>query len=132
MFSRSFCSSSRIFDRQIPANERKKRCSGVKPSIFLLRSSGCFVERLLQRGVSEFHSADVRDVFALGQFAIHVQARQRFVFVVLIDDRFAALLVFVGRFLRPPIGQIADLVVLPALIVEAVRHFMADHAPIPP
>src|SRR5262249_5903183 len=39
--SRSFWSSSRIFDRQIAAKERKKRCSGVSPSIFLSRSPGC-------------------------------------------------------------------------------------------
>src|SRR6266571_2697234 len=36
---------------------------------------GMFVERLLQRSVGEFHSADVRDVFALGQLAVYMQAR---------------------------------------------------------
>src|SRR5579864_4895939 len=94
----------------------------------LIALLGMFIERLLQCGISDLHSAYVRDVFALGQFAIDVQTRQSFVFVVLIDYRLAALFVSVGGFFRPPIGQIADLVVLPALIVETVRHFMSDHA----
>src|ERR1700746_2235324 len=55
---------------------------------------GMLVERLLQRSVGEFHSADVRDVFALCELAIHVQARQRLVFVVLLHDRSRALLKF--------------------------------------
>src|SRR5215472_6943488 len=38
-----------------------------------------FVERFLQRGVSELHSSDICNVFALCQFAIDMLARQRLV-----------------------------------------------------
>src|SRR5207249_11908308 len=48
---------------------------------------GMFVESFLQRSVGEFHSADVGDVFALGQLAVYMQTRQRLVFVVLLHDR---------------------------------------------
>src|SRR6266436_3545222 len=85
-----------------------------------------FIERLLERGVSKFYSAYVGDVFTLGQRAVHMQARQRLVFVVLRYDRFRSFLELLRRLRRPPIGQIPYFVVLPALIVEAVRHFVAD------
>ena len=85
-----------------------------------------FVERLLQRSVSEFHSADIRDVFALRQLAVYMQARQRLIFVVLLHDRTRAFLKFLGGLRCPPIAQVAFGVELPSLIIEAVRHLMAD------
>ena len=86
-----------------------------------------FIERLLQRGVGEFDSADVGDVFALCEFAVDVQARQRLVFVVLLHDRTRALFEFLRGLRRPPVAQVAFGVELPSLIIEAVRHFMADY-----
>ena len=43
---------------------------------------------------------------------------------ILIDDRFASLVVFGCRFLGPPIAQIAIGIELASLIIEAVRHLM--------
>src|SRR4029077_957696 len=86
-----------------------------------------FVQRFLQRGVGEFDSADISDVFALGELAIDVLTRQRLVSVVLLYDRTRTLLKFCGGFRRPPVTQIACGIELPSLIVKAVRHFMADH-----
>ena len=63
--------------------------------ILLLR---LFVERLLQRSVGEFDSADIGDVFTLCKFTVEVQARQRLVFIVLLHDRFAPLVIFIRRF----------------------------------
>ena len=85
-----------------------------------------FIERLLQRGVSELYTTDVGDVLALCQFTVHVQSRQRFVFTVLLYDCSRAFLEFFRGLRRPPVGQISHFVVLPALIVEAMRHFVAD------
>ena len=48
-----------------------------------MRFSG---ERFFERGISELHSADVRDVFALSQLTIDVQARQRLIFGILLHD----------------------------------------------
>ena len=53
-----------------------------------------FIERFLERGIGEFHAADVRDVFALSQFAVQVQSGQRLVLIILIDDRLRAFFKF--------------------------------------
>ena len=53
-----------------------------------------FVERLLQRGIGEFDSTNIRDVFALCEVAIYMLARQRLVRRILIDNCFAPLVVF--------------------------------------
>ena len=88
---------------------------------------GVFLERFLQRSIRELDSADVGDVLALSERPIYVQAWQRFVFIVLINNRLRALLEFFAGLRRPPIGQISDFVVLPALIVEAVCHLVTDY-----
>src|SRR5713101_7464117 len=86
-----------------------------------------FVERLLQRGVSELHPSDIRDVFALCKLAIYMLARQRRVRGILIDNCFAPLVVFVRGLLGPPIAQITIGIELPPLIIEAMRHFVPDN-----
>src|SRR5205807_8775730 len=72
---------------------------------------GVFLERFLQRSIRELDSADVGDVLALSERPIYVQAWQRFVFVVLINNRLRALLEFFAGLSRPPIWQISDFVV---------------------
>src|SRR5262249_23067402 len=84
------------------------------------------VERLLQRCVSELQSPDIRDIFALCEFTIHMLAGKWRVPRILIDDGFASLVVFVRRFLGPPIAQIAIRIELASLVIEAMRHLMSD------
>src|SRR5207237_2743785 len=115
----------RFPDRREREKETLLRREAVDFFIAIFRM---FIERLLQRGVGEFQSADVGDVLALCQFTVHVQSRQRFVFTVLLYDCSRAFLEFFRGLRRPPIGQISHFIVLPALIIEAVGHFMADHA----
>src|SRR5260370_32490914 len=77
--------------------ERKKeallRRKTVDFFVALFRMLG---ERFLEGGVSEFHSANVGNVLTLGERAVHVQSRQRLIFIVLIDDRLRALLEFLA------------------------------------
>ena len=58
----------------------------------------------------------------------HVDLRHS-VIPVLINDTGFALDELVDRVDRPPLNANAILVVLPAVIIEAVRDFMADHHP---
>ncbi len=101
----------------------KNRCSGVKPSI------SCFgpavpLQRALQRVVSGEDAAEVGDVLAERQLAVHVDRVDLDVAVELIDDllRFFRELERVGR--RPPIAQVSLRVVVAALVVEAVRELV--------
>ena len=105
----------------------KNRCSGVKPSIFFALRR-VFGQRALQRLVSDADPAEIRDVFAQCQLAVHVQARQRLERVVLRPPPFARALrmlwhlALVHQSFRFPFG-----VVLPALVVVAMRDFVPDH-----
>jgi len=96
-----FVANLRPPDRGEGQEEALLRCQAVDLFVAFLR---VFVERLLQRGISELYSSDIRDVFALREFAVHMLARQRRVRGVLIDNCFTALVVLVRRFLGPPIA----------------------------
>src|SRR5437879_11401455 len=78
-----FVALLRFPDRREREKETLLRREAVDFFIAIFRM---FIERLLQRGVSELYTTDVGDVFALRQFAIHVQSRPRFVFTVLLYD----------------------------------------------
>ena len=82
--------------------------------------------RFLEGGIGNLESADVGDVFPLGELAVDVLPGQRLVGGVLVDDRLGAFVVGLGRGGRPPIAQVTDGVVLPALVVETMSHFVAD------
>src|ERR1700731_5498886 len=73
---------------------KKEALFGREAVDFLVAIFRMFIERLLQRGVGELYSADVGNVFALGQLAIDVQSLQRLVLLVLIDHRLSALCEF--------------------------------------
>jgi hypothetical protein len=78
--------------------------------------------------VGDLQAAIVADVLAQRQAAVHIDAFQRREGVVLLDQT-------VGHFgearhvlLVPPVAQHALRIRLGALVVEAVAHFVADHA----
>src|SRR2546423_14860491 len=87
-------------------------CEGEKEALlwrkavnFFVPIFRMFIERFLERGVSELHAADVRDVLTLSKRAVYVQSRQRFVFVILLHNRIRSFLKFLRRLRCPPIGQ---------------------------
>ena len=61
------------------------------------------------------------------EFAVFVQAGLDFERIELLGDAIAALVEILQVVRRPPVLQIALGVELRALIVEAVRHLVADH-----
>ena len=65
---------------------------GSKAVDLLVRFLGMLGQRLLEGGVSNLQPAVIGDVFALGEFAVDVQAGERFVSGVLRDDRLGASL----------------------------------------
>src|SRR5947207_14700370 len=54
------------------------------------------IERFLQRSISELDATNVCDVFALRQFDVNMFAWQRLILRILINNRFATLVVFLG------------------------------------
>ncbi len=80
---------------------------------------------LLQGRVGDLQPAEIGDVLALGQLAVDRRVANLEA-IELLDDFFTALLEALHVLLGPPILEIALRVVLPALVVEAVRHLMAD------
>ena len=101
----------------------KETLVGGEPVDFLLRFPR---QRFLERGIGDLYSANIGDVLALGQLAVYTQTRQRFVLGILLHDRAGTFLELRRRFRRPPVAQVADLIVLSALIVEPVSHLVAD------
>src|SRR5688572_7546746 len=91
------------------------------------RGLGPPLERLLEREVGDPQPADVGDVLAQRERAVHANAVDTGVRAVLGLDLLRALLV-AARVLRgPPVAQVAVLVEAPAAIVEAVRDLVPDH-----
>ena len=99
----------------------------MNPSIFVRAPVGSY-RALLQRGISELDAANVRDVFALRQFAVNMHAWQR-LDTPNIDRQplCDACHIPAADCCRPPVAQISDLIELPALIVKSVRHFVSDY-----
>src|SRR5213080_4888312 len=67
-----------------------------EPVDLLVARLWVLIERFLQRSISELDATDVCDVFALRQFAVNMLAWQRLILRILIDNRFATLVVFLG------------------------------------
>ena len=80
----------------------------------------------MQGSISQLDPADVGDVLALGELAIDVRTRERFVFRILLHDCLGTLFELGRRFGGPPITKISDGVELPALVIEAMSHFVSD------
>src|SRR4051812_18790224 len=72
-----------------------------------------FGKRTLQSFVGDAGAAEVSDIFAERQLAVHFQTRQRFVAAVLINDFLRAPVELLPVLIRPPIIEIALGVVLP-------------------
>ena len=74
-------------------------------------------------------AAQVGDIFAERQFAVHPHARLDFVEVCLRLDKLCLALKAVAVSLCPPILEVAFVVKLRPLVVEAVRELMAYRVP---
>ena len=84
-------------------------------------------QRFLKRRVGDHQAAKVGDALAFLEFSVAVQARLDFERIELLGDAIAARAEILQVLRRPPALQVAVRVELRALIVEAVRHLMADH-----
>ena len=110
--------SGRSLVRQLWAKAMKNRWSGVKPSIGRqLLALG----RQLERRVGHAQAADVGDVLAQRLMAVDMQPWQHLVGVVLPGHELGPLLNPLRVVGGPPVFQVACRVVLPPLVVEAVR-----------
>src|SRR2546430_7799664 len=72
-------------------------------------------------------SAEVGDVLAHGEIAVHMHASERLELRILCPEALGACLELRRIVLRPPVAKRAGSIDLPALIVEAVRHLVTDH-----
>ena len=80
----------------------------------------------LIRAIRRLDAAEIADIFAERQLAVHLGAGDRLILVILRGECCGARL---ERFLggrRPPILELAGRAELAALVVEAMAHFMAD------
>ena len=82
----------------------------------------------LVSGVGHGQAAEVADVFAHRQLAVHALALQRTIRRVLRAQRLGARIETGAVFVGPPVALDAGVVRFRALIVEAVAHLVADHA----
>ena len=81
---------------------------------------------VLPREPRKPQATKVGKVFAEREFAVEVNAGDRLNGVVLLDHALRAFIEFLLVFFRPPILEIAVFIELAALVVEAMREFVAD------
>src|SRR3954468_4196163 len=78
-------------------------------------------QRALHRRISDCQTAEITDVLAQRELSLHVRRRiEHRVRVELLDDLLRLGVVTRCVFLAPPVTHVAELVVLPTLIVESV------------
>src|SRR5262245_32720426 len=120
--ARRVASCGAIFSPQTCAKPRKKRCSGVKPSIvsrFLPWSDFSYAR-------SERGAAQVRGRLSGDQLAVDVDGgtavggRRDVELAALVGDAVGARVEVLQVLGRPPVAQVAVRVELRALVVEAV------------
>src|SRR5215472_1471690 len=75
----------------------------------------------------EERAAEIGDVLAHGEIALEMDARKRLIAIELTPEDGGARRELLGVSLGPPGGEHAGAIVLSALVVKAVDHFMADH-----
>src|SRR5205814_7013357 len=78
------------------------------------------------RSISDFKAAEIAEVLAERQLSLDVDTGDRLVAVILLDEDGRAAGVGLRAGGGPPVTELADRVVEPALIVEAVADFVAD------
>src|SRR5882724_8085118 len=79
--------------------------------------------------VGDGQASDICDIFTEGQVPVDMKSIYGDILVILLHDEVGFLLKAVGVFRRPPILQIPVRIILTTLVIESMRHFMADHQP---
>src|SRR5690606_8936958 len=74
-------------------------------------------------------TAEVGKVFAQGQFTIYMRAVQHGVAIKLAYNYMGFFIKFFGVFRCPPIVKVTVRIVLTALVVKSVCHFMSYYSP---
>ncbi len=101
---------------------RKKRCASVNPSL----AGSVLPAKSFISAIHASRSPPLSAVFSPErQFAVHVNAAGQFKRRVLLHDALRPLVESFGVRRSPPVFQVAFRIELPALIVEAVRQFVA-------
>ena len=114
------------FWHQTWAKPRKKRCSGVNPS-FVAAYFGIHLHVFVQRCQGDAQPAIVSRVFTQRQPAVEMNIIHRDKRAVFIGNAGCALVKFVAVRLCPPVFKVAFRIELAALVVKAMRKFMANH-----
>src|ERR1043165_869214 len=114
-----------------PGLLRPDLCPAEKETLLGCKAADIGRTRLALHGflkgvISHVEAAQIGDGFARHQLALHVETLLHFVAAELVDDALGALLEILHVGVGPPVLEIAFLVELRALIVEAVRDFVAD------
>src|SRR5258708_7243494 len=87
------------------------------------------LQRLLIRCVRHRQSSEVGHGFANNQLSLLMQSRLDFIRVKLLDHTICASSELLIVIVRPPHDKVTIGVESSALIVKAMRHFMANHSP---
>ena len=82
--------------------------------------------------IGQERAAKIRDVFASRQVAVDVDVVDHDILLVLVLYALRAIVELVRILRGPPVMQVAFRVELAALVVETVRQFVADRAPVLP
>ena len=85
------------------------------------------IQRKLVRGVRHFETAEIADVLAHREIAVHADAFQRTEGFVLRGQPFGLIEKFLIGFGRPPVTNLPGLVEFAALIIESMTHLVTDH-----
>src|SRR5690606_12029166 len=83
-------------------------------------------ERQLPRLMRDRQAAEIADVLAQCELAVHLQAGQRAVLIELIDEQLSPLLELRLVSGLPPVAEFSVAVEPPPLVVEAVADLVAD------
>ena len=83
-------------------------------------------QRLFQGQIRDFEAADVGDVLALCQRSVNMLARKRLEGRILGDNALGAEVEVFGIFDGPLVVQVAVRIEFAALVVETMRHLVAD------
>src|SRR5271156_2544489 len=105
----------------------------LRGRISIDRLHRCIANNGQQCHIRQLQSSVVGRIFTQRQLAIELNVAlvvlHRNKTRILVGRAIGALLKFLGVLRRPPVAEIALRIVLPALVVEAVREFMSNHHP---
>ena len=89
-------------------------------------AEGLLLHAVLKGTVGHLNTTIVTDVLAQGLLTVHKESGHSLLLAEPFGEHLRALIVLGLVFCRPPVHQVTVLIVLTALVVEAVTHLMTD------